>query len=76
MMLKVLRAYKKILKASLLLTAFFVIISVYAPNIAPEIPFLPITGLIELLKNAEKEATEIIPDEIKSLISQLSEAVA
>ena len=70
-----LRIIKRIVKASLLFTAAIVAVSVYAPSIAPEIPFSPITGLIELLKCAENEAFELIPGEIKSFISKLSDAV-
>lgn len=69
------RFLKRLLKVTLLLTAAVVIVSVYAPSIAPEIPFLPITGLIELLKCAENEALDLIPGEVKSFISKLSDAV-
>ena len=66
---------KKLLKLSFAIVAVLALAGAYAPSIAPEIRFFPITGLIELLENAEKSATGLIPDGIKDLVSMLSKAV-
>jgi len=72
----IIKILKPIAKALLGATVLLVIVSVYAPHLAPEIPFLPITGLIELIESAEKEAASILPEEVKGFIGRLSEAVA
>ncbi len=75
-MLRLLKILKQIAKGLIGATVVLVIASVYAPHLVPEIPFLPITGLIELIESAEKEAASILPEEVKGFIERLSEAVA
>ena len=72
-MFRFLRAIKKTAKLILILAFVFVIFNISSVAQALDFSFSPITGLMEALKIAEDEATELIPDDVKSFVSGLND---